>query len=585
MASSGSFSTSAYEVRYLVFSWSVSSQSIDSNQTTILWDVKGAGGQSGIWYMSGNFKVVIDGTTVYSSATRIKLLAGTTVASGTYTFTHNNDGTRGFGASCEAGIYYFAVNCSGSGSYELPTIARATQPSVNKTSLSYGEIVTISLPRASSSFTHTIQAGVDGKLTFTNIATGIGTSYNWAIPKTWARYLPNSTDRIRIRVHTYSGNTFIGTKEISGNLQVTPTADMTPIVSITLSDAMNYKDIYGGFVKGQSKIKAKVSERLYENTTVSSRILVLNGVTYQSADQTSEVLSSTSQRVEARVTDARGLTGRFSISPTVYDWYSPRITSFNISRCNANGGLDEVGNYIKVEYVVSVASVNNINRKTLRCGYKKQSSSSWSYQNIDMTSFYKSGHIILSASGEYSWDVKLELADAFQTTIFSKQIGTAYVLLDFHHSGKGIAIGKVSESQRVLELADDWSFKYKNSIVSDFIVEQGITNEWIWRKWNSGVAECFRKLAIKTNVKNSWGNLYSTGALSVTNLTYPFEFVEVPIVSVTTSCNGWVGILMAAGGSYRATKTTTGSFEICRGTQAENAYYFLNYHVIGKWKN
>lgn len=585
MANSGSSNTSAYEVRYLTFEWSVASQQVASNQTVINWKLRGNGGNPNIWYMSGNFKLIIDGSTVYQSATRIQLTGTKTVATGTHTLTHNGDGTKRFSASCEAGIYYYAVNCSGSGSFELPTISRATQPTVNKTSLSYGDTVVISLPRASSYFTHVIQASVDGKLTWTNLTINAGSSFTWTVPKSWARYLPNSTDRIRIRVHTYSGITFIGTKEISGNLQITPTADMTPVVSIALTDAMNYKNTYGGFVKGQSKIKAKVSERLYENTTVSSRTLVLNGVTYQSADQISEVLSSTSQRVEASVTDARGLTGRFSISPTVYDWYSPRITSFNVSRCNASGILDEVGNYIKVEYVVHVASVNNKNRKTLRCGYKRQSSSSWSYQNIDMTSFSKSGHIILSASGEYSWDVKLELADAFQTTVISKQIGTAYVLLDFHQSGKGIAVGKVSESQRVFELATDWSFKYKNNMLADFVIEQGITNEWIWRKWNSGIAECFKKLAIKTNVKNIWGSMYSSGDLSVTNLTYPFEFVDVSIVSVTTSCNGGVGVLMAAGGSYRATKTTTGSFEICRGTQAENAYYFLNYHVIGKWKN
>ncbi|MCW6665318.1 DUF859 domain-containing protein [Aerococcaceae bacterium NML191219] len=584
MANNGSFSTTGYEGRHLVFSWQVSSQSIDNNQTTIAWSMKGAGGQSGYWYMAGNFKVVIDGATVYSSTNRIQLFPGTIVASGTYTFTHNSDGSRRLSASCEAGIYYYAVNCSGSGSYELPTIARATHPTVNQTSLFYGEGITIHLPRASTHFTHTIQASVEGKLSWTTIATNINTSYTWYVPKSWARYLPNSTDRIKIKALTYLGSMLIGSKDVTSVIEVKPTADMTPVVTLTLTDAMRHKDTYGGFVKGQSKIKAKVTERLYEQTIVSSRTLTLNGVTYQSSEQTSEVLSSTDQTVKATVTDARGMTGIMTQRPTVYDWYSPQIIVFKASRCNASGVLDEVGNYIKLEYSVNIANVNNRNRKALRYGYKKQTDSSWSYRTIDMTSFNKQGHVVFSASGEYSWDIRLELTDAFATTASSTQVGTAYVLLDFHASGKGVAIGKVAESERVFDLASDWALKYKNEVVSDFIVSQGITNDWIWRKYYSGIAECFKRIAVKINVKNIWGNLYTSGAIHETNLTYPFSFVDTPIVQGTLNSNGWGGILMSPGGSYRPTRTHTGYFEIARGTQSENSYYFINYHVIGRWK-
>lgn len=128
MASSGSFNTNAYGsgdyYRYLNFSWSVQSQSIANNTTTIKWTLKGAGGSTNSWVQSGNFKVVIDGAVVYSSATRINLYNGTVVASGTYTMTHNTVGNRSFSASAEAGIYYVAVNCRGSGSWDLPQIPR-----------------------------------------------------------------------------------------------------------------------------------------------------------------------------------------------------------------------------------------------------------------------------------------------------------------------------------------------------------------------------------------------------------------------------------------------------------------------------
>ena len=124
MANSGSFNTSGYQGRYLLFSWSVSSQSLENNSSTISWSLKGAGNASSSWYNAGNFKVVINGVTVYSSSTRIKLYNGTVVASGDLTIAHGSDGTKTFSASAQAGIYYVAVNCTGSGSWSLPTINR-----------------------------------------------------------------------------------------------------------------------------------------------------------------------------------------------------------------------------------------------------------------------------------------------------------------------------------------------------------------------------------------------------------------------------------------------------------------------------
>ena len=120
---SGSFNTGGYQGRYLTFSWTAT-QSTANNTSTISWSLKGGGDAVSSYYKAGNFKVVIAGETVYSSATRINLYKGTTVASGTKVITHNNDGTKSFSASAEAGIYSYAVNCKGSGSWELADIPR-----------------------------------------------------------------------------------------------------------------------------------------------------------------------------------------------------------------------------------------------------------------------------------------------------------------------------------------------------------------------------------------------------------------------------------------------------------------------------
>ena len=120
--SSGSFNTTSAEGRYLKFNWSVDNTNIASNYKEIYWSLVGAGASG--YVTCGNFKVVIDGETVYSSASRVDVWVGTVIASGYKKLYHNNNGARSFSASAEAGIYEFAVNCSGSGSWELPTIPR-----------------------------------------------------------------------------------------------------------------------------------------------------------------------------------------------------------------------------------------------------------------------------------------------------------------------------------------------------------------------------------------------------------------------------------------------------------------------------
>lgn len=124
MASSGSFGTSAYSSRNLTFSWWTNGQDINGNYTDIGWNLVGSGGGTSNYFVSGNFKVIIDNEQVYFSSTRIRLYNGTVVASGTKRIYHNNDGSRSFSAYAEAGIYTVAVNVSGSGSWELDSIPR-----------------------------------------------------------------------------------------------------------------------------------------------------------------------------------------------------------------------------------------------------------------------------------------------------------------------------------------------------------------------------------------------------------------------------------------------------------------------------
>lgn len=129
MATSGNFLTNEYTgvgsqyPRRLIFEWGINSQSIPSNTTSIWWNVRGYGGSSGYWTRNFATRAWINGGQVLSAGT-VDMYNGTVLGSGNATIGHNSNGTGSFSASADGRIYQNAVNVSGSGAWDLPTIPR-----------------------------------------------------------------------------------------------------------------------------------------------------------------------------------------------------------------------------------------------------------------------------------------------------------------------------------------------------------------------------------------------------------------------------------------------------------------------------
>lgn len=189
--SSGSFTTSTYESKGLKFSWAVERTDIAGNYKEISWNVKGSGGSG--YHLTGPVKVVIDGETVYNSSTRFELWNGTLVASGKKKIYHNSEGKKSFTAKVEGAIYSFAVNCTGSGTWELPTIPRyatVTQSFVSKTETS------VNITWASDSTIDYIWVSINDGSTWKGYDVTDGKSGTYALSSLSA----NTTYKIKTRV-------------------------------------------------------------------------------------------------------------------------------------------------------------------------------------------------------------------------------------------------------------------------------------------------------------------------------------------------------------------------------------------------
>lgn len=124
---------------------------------------------------------------------------------------------------------------------------------------------------------------------------------------------------------------------------------------------------------------------------------------------------------------------------------------------------------------------------------------------------------------------------------------------------------------------------FTNGIVADFVIEQGTSGIWEYRKWYSGKVECWGKWAIGMYINNAWGtSLYYT---KLDAHSFPSGlFASAPKCQVTAECRGgetWAWLAMCG----ETTKDYTPSALFCSPTRIDTAVGFnILYYAIGNWK-
>ena len=122
------------------------------------------------------------------------------------------------------------------------------------------------------------------------------------------------------------------------------------------------------------------------------------------------------------------------------------------------------------------------------------------------------------------------------------------------------------------------------NLINDYVVETGTSGIWTYRKWNSGIAECWGDYVFMSKCNSAWGNGYIGDTL--VNLTFPFTFAEIPKLTVTPSHYSGYGCLAMSAGTAATTSTTkTGEFQIFRTSSVgSSTYYKFSFDVKGLWK-
>lgn len=118
----------------------------------------------------------------------------------------------------------------------------------------------------------------------------------------------------------------------------------------------------------------------------------------------------------------------------------------------------------------------------------------------------------------------------------------------------------------------------------DFVIEEGTSGIWEYRKWKSGFAECWGVAQGTRTFNNAWGNLFVCSSTKAH--TYPFEFVERPTETATIRTDAAACFTYAeSGGNGMNTTTQTAMYCGARPTEVtDSCTLYIDYQVKGRWK-
>lgn len=189
---------------------------------------------------------------------------------------------------------------------------------------------------------------------------------------------------------------------------------------------------------------------------------------------------------------------------------------------------DPTGSNIKVSY--KVAFTSGIDGNTTKLSVKLDSSVKVSET---LTANGVKVHYIQNIGTITTHQLYINLFDTIGSNrVWTLTVSTIEVPLDINVNLPGIACGKVAETKKAFEFAEGWKLKFGSYSMQDFVVEQSTIGVWTYRKWASGVAECWAKITQTVTPGDAWAGTLNLAPYVIT-VTTPIEFTGIDCVNAS----------------------------------------------------
>lgn len=581
MATNGSRSVTVTKWDTLKFSWNRTGFSADKNESYISWKMELISTAYGAISTSAStaWSVTVNGKSHSGSVSvAIGNNATKTLASGTEIIPHNNDGTKTFSYSFSqtfnitfSGAWIGAK--SGSGSDTLDTIPRAATltkaPDFNDETTN----LTVEFNNPGNfDLQFKLEAGGDAALVVRDKPTK-ASPYTFVLTEAEKKKLRQKCTKnsltVRFTVATYINGTISKWSWLDKTMTLinamptlSPTAnDVNPTTVALTGD--NSKAI-----KYHSNIEVSAGAQTKKEATVSALSITCGSSKITNASGT--FIGADSGKIVFGVTDSRGNSASQTVNLQMVE-YIPLTCSIAHNKPDALGNMTVACSGLFFNGSFGTAE----NELTVQYRYVETGLAmpeTWNDMQITKSgnSYYASADFTISNFNRniaYSFEVKA--ADKLESAT-----GSAVGI-------KSLPVFHWSESDFAFEVP----VKIQGSPITDFVVEQGTTGIWNYRKWSDGTAECWGRIDYNMGTFNTQsGSLYIADNLCE-SVNYPsYLFIEAP-VEVASAIAGNYAIWLAPWDGA-GTKDHTAQYKAIRtsSTSSTSLSGYISLIAKGKWK-
>jgi hypothetical protein len=488
--------------------------------------------------------------------------------------------------------YNHVVGTSSSASYT--TLGAATLNSVQPF---YADASTVSIAlstevyNASYTYSLAIKNGNSTYLTITGLsAKPVGTqNYSITLTSSQRTTLLNAMANVASFSATFvltslNNSTTIGTSSTTATISTSAATSGPNAPTFSFKDSNAATVAVTGdntkLIQGQSTLQiTSLSATAKNGASIANYNITVGGVTVTTASggtvNIGEIPQSGTLACKVTVTDSRGYTSSTTQNITCYAYALPEMTSGVAVRDDIDTtyvGFTFAGTY----------SVVGINTVTGKYKYKKTTEQNYS-SDIALTLTVSSGTFSFSNAhvtdfdADYSYDVVLTISDLLNPEEYVFVVPPYAPLIGYRIDGIGInkvprsgysadlagvvGVGGVdvpdsTQGGKFLKMKGDGSSLEWGDVTFptladvaysgdyddlentptppfDYIVDQGTEGNWVYRKYNSGVAECWGNFTVTVTGWSAWGNVYEATRSANLAPSYPTGlFNATPVLNV-----------------------------------------------------
>lgn len=530
MATSGNFSTTN---KYIVY-WmeaNVQSQSIEGNSSSVnvkVWVKRTNSGYT--TYGSGTCYCTINGSQYSASITSGQKITNSPIVlfDRTVAVGHNEDGGKTLGISASVSHSQFSSGTNG-WNYGLPTIPRASRLGmISNFTIDGNEGVgagfNVPVTKYASVFRNTLWMYVNENMIGTRewfnggVVTFTAAELSFIYSK-----MPDNTGSFRFWLVTYNNNAataIIGqdTKTVTGTISPTGRAPTFDAASVSYKDTNTTTVAITGndqkIIQGYNTVEITLSAKAVPNKgaalgTNAYKFAVGTDSQYASHSEDLPIKrtfhSVTGSLATVAAVDSRGNNTSVDKALSIVVYAEPTMVleaqRTNPTMTGENMKVKVTGTYTNWSGLSQSNAIQSLKYRT-----RQYPNGAWSgYATLTTTqgqgTFSYENTIPGTYAGANRYEVEVVATDRLASTTVNAVIDSILPTLDIDAGNRRVGVGKLANSS-LSKGSIDVSAQYAiNGVpIKDHIVEQGTSGIWTYRKWSSGVSECWGVYAYRATM-------------------------------------------------------------------------------------